>query len=361
MKLWQHTDKSRSMAGRIRSGLLICALMLAAALLTGCAGRKDGRNAEDTIVEVKSDYTAQQIYLMLGSMHEAVAGTYTEDVFTAVVDGMGGTYDEKFTGIMHDYIVKLTLMKAMIDERGLKLTSDEERAVGKLADQYMEDLQAAVQAGDAGSATDQTEAAAGTGADTGAAAASVDGITGDDAVKIFTEQMLLPKLREDIMGGYDIEISESEARVMDISMIVTDSSDKAGEAMNQISDGKDFAQVAGEYSIQEETEMAVCREDLPETIADTIFEMEDGAVSPVMQSGGKYYIIRCDTGYDVEKTALRKQQLTKQRRSESVGTAYRQFCENHECVIDEETWTAALQLYKAGGALPDIFGYMDED
>ena len=343
----------------IKPTVLLPIIMLALAgpaMLTGCAGRGNDQQAQDKMVQVESDYTAQQIYLMLGSMHEAVAETYTEDVFTAVVDGAGATYDDKFTGIMHDYIEKLTLMKAMIDERELKLTSDEERAVGKLADQYMEDIQNTVQTGNADSAADQTESAA----DIGTAADAMAGITRDDVVKIFTEQMLIPKLREDIMGGYDIEISESEARVMDISMIVTDSSDKASEAMTKISDGRDFLEVAAEYTTQEEIQLKVCREDLPTTIADAVFELEDGSVSPVMQDAGKYYIVRCDVGYDVEKTALRKEQLTRERRRESVGTAYRRFCENHECVIDEETWAAALQLYKAGGALPDIYTYMDE-
>lgn len=203
--------------------------------------------------------------------------------------------------------------------------------MGRLADAYMEEL----------------------------TAAGIADIARADAVKILTDQLLMPRLREDIMGSYNVEISESEARVMDISMLVTDSSDKANEAMTQISDGQDFITVAQGCTVQDEIELKVCREDLPQTIADTVFEMEDGAVSPVMQSGGRYYIIRCDSGYDIEATAQRKDQLGRERRRASVGTAYQEFCTNHECIIDDETWTAAVALYKAAPAVPDIFEHMD--
>ncbi len=303
--------------------------LVLAVSVCGCAKRDEAE--QDKIISVKSDYTPAQMYILMGSMHEAVAGSYTEDVFTAVVDGAGATYDDKFLEIMHDYMVKLSLMRAMADERGLKLTSDEEKSVGRLADAYMEEL----------------------------TAAGIADIARADAVKILTDQLLMPRLREDIMGSYNVEISESEARVMDISMLVTDSSDKANEAMTQISDGQDFITVAQGCTVQDEIELKVCREDLPQTIADTVFEMEDGAVSPVMQSGGRYYIIRCDSGYDIEATAQRKDQLGRERRRASVGTAYQEFCTNHECIIDDETWTAAVALYKAAPAVPDIFEHMD--
>ena len=337
MRFSQGVKKTINVVGRQLLSMLLCLLLALSCtgLMTGCGGKSDAEQSK--VTQVKSDYTAAQMYVLMGSMRKVVADSYTEDVFTAVVDGAGDTYDDKFLGIMRDYMEKLTLMKAMISERGLSLTSDEEKAVGKLADSYMEELKGAATAG------------------------TLRDISRDDVVKILTDQMLIPKLREDIMGGSEIEISESEARVMDISMIVVTSSDKASEAMTQITDGKDFAEVAEGYTTQEEIEVKVCREDLPKTIADTVFDLEDGEVSPVMQSEGKYYIIKCNVGYDVEETAVRKAQLTRERRRESVGTAYREFCTDHECAIDDETWTAAVELYRADGSIPDVYAYMDED
>lgn len=313
---------------RCMAALLCIAVMTA---FTGCGSDKE---AKDGIKHVKSDYSESQMYILMGSMKKAVTDSYTQDVFSAVVDSTGATYEDKFLEIMHDYIGKLTLMRNMAKERSLSLTSDEERSIGKLADSYMEELAKVQGASD---------------------------ISRDDVVKVLTDQMLIPKLREDIMGSYSDEISESEARVMDISMIVTKSSEAANEAMAQLSDGKDFEQVAQSYTVEEKIQLKVCREDLPTVIADIIFEMEDEALSPVLQNAGRYYIVRCDIGYDIEATAQRKVQMEKDRRRASIGTAYQEYCKDHDYVIDDEIWGRAVELYMADGSLPDIFAYMDED
>ena len=47
----------------------------------------------------------------------------------------------------------------------------------------------------------------------------------------------------------------------------------------------------------------------------TAFSMASGEVSPVVEDGGKYYILRCENDYDEAATRVRKEQMIREKRS----------------------------------------------
>ena len=164
-------------------------------------------------------------------------------------------------------------------------------------------------------------------------------------------------LRDDIIEKADIEVSESDARVMDVIRIEHDTADAANDTLNDINDNPntDFATIARRNSVNSEIEIQVGRGDLGDTIEEVIFKLEDGEISPVIPSNGKYYIFRCVSGYDEEATAIKKEKMTAERQSRAVAMKYEEYAAEHPYEIDQEAWKAAVKMCNDNPVAPDVY------
>ena len=296
--------------------------------LSGCV-----KLPERTIREVPEEvtsYSAEQMYLVLAGRKNEIQDVYTGKIFDVEINDAGEKYSDGVNDMIRDYLEKIHVMTEMCKERDIMLSMSDTKEVEKTAENYMKEFEAS-----------------GNGYD----------IKAEDIVQILGDLRLIDMLRADIIEKADIEVSESDARVMDVIRIEHDTADAANDTLNDINDNPntDFATIARRNSVNSEIELQVGRGDLGDTIEEVIFKLEDGEISPVIPSNGKYYIFRCVSGYDEEATAIKKEKMTAERQSRAVAMKYEEYAAEHPYEIDQEAWKAAVKMCNDNPVAPDVY------
>lgn len=296
--------------------------------LSGCV-----KLPERTIREVPEEvtsYSAEQMYLVLAGRKNEIQDVYTGKIFDIEINDAGEKYSDGVNDMIRDYLEKIHVMTEMCKERDIMLSMSDTKEVEKAAENYMKEFEAS-----------------GNGYD----------IKAEDIVQILGDLRLIDMLRADIIEKADIEVSESDARVMDVIRIEHDTADAANDTLNDINDNPntDFATIARRNSVNSEIELQVGRGDLGDTIEEVIFKLEDGEISPVIPSNGKYYIFRCVSGYDEEATAIKKEKMTAERQSRAVAMKYEEYAAEYPYEIDQEAWKAAVKMCNDNPVAPDVY------
>ena len=310
--------------------IFICIVCLSAAS-TGCA-----KLPERTIHEVPrkvTSYSPSQMYLALAGRRSEMRDVYTDKIFNVQVSDTGEKYSGKFTDIVYDYLVKVQVMSEMSNERGIELSMTETKNIEKAAQNYMKEY-----------------------ADSG----NLNEVNEDEVLQMLTDLMKIEKLRELIVEEADIEVSDSDARVMDIMRIELPSSERASEIMEKIQGNPDadFFNIARQNSENGQIELSVGMGDLGEVFDEEIFKLNDGEVSPVIPSGGKYYIFKCISGYNEEATAVRKEKMKKERQNRAIGLEYEKYLADHPYEMNEEAFNKAVKMCNDNPEVPDIYKAM---
>ncbi len=297
-------------------------------VLTGCAGLPE-RTIQEAPEEVAS-YSAGQVYVVLASRKAEVRDVYTDRIFDVAVNDAGVTYTQSFNDMVKDYVEKVQVMTRMADERDIVLSAEETKAVADDAAKYMDEFK------NSGNTYE---------------------ITAEDIEKIKTDLIIIDKLRKKIIEQSDIEVSESDARVMDAWRIECDDSESAYAVLDEINADPeaDFKPIARRNSVNSEIRIQVPRGKLGDTIDEIIFSLDDGEVSPVIPVGGKYYIFKCITGYDEEATAAHKLEMTREREARAVGIKYEEYVAEHPFTLDEEIWNEAVRMCGENPVIPDVY------
>jgi len=296
--------------------------------LTGCAKLPE-RTIQEAPEKVAS-YSAEQMYVVLASRKAEVRDVYTDKIFDVTINDAGVTYTSSFNEMVRDYIEKVHVMTQMAEDREIRLTDDENKAVEDEAAVYMEEF---------------------------AASGNTYDIKAEDIVRIKSDLILIDKLRRQIIEQSDIEVSESDARVMDLWRIECDDSEAAYAALDEINANPDadFKALARRNSVNSQIQIQASRGQLGDTIDEIIFSLEDGEVSPVIPVENKYYIFKCISGYNEEATADHKEEMAKERESRAVGLKYEEYAAEHPFTIDEELWNTAVKMCKENPAIPDVY------
>lgn len=297
--------------------------------LTSCENTPIGRSIQNN-VDTKA--TVEQLYMMTAGRRNEIAEVYTENVFPLKLDELGTTYKDAFFALAKDYCEKTYLMCQMASDKKIDTTIAERKDIEERAQLFMDEYN------DCGNTYK---------------------IGNKDAEKVLTDLLLIEKLRAKLISDAKIEISESEAKVIDIIRIEFDDEDDANEILESINNSPDvpFATAARRHSVNSETELKVGRGDLGDSIDDVIFELDEGEISPVIESNGKYYIIKIEKGYDAEATALRKEEMRTRLEGAVVNTAYENYVRENPYELDADEWNEVRKMCEEHPSIPDIFKF----
>ena len=313
--------------------VLMFLVSISVILLASCAAESEAP-AQAPEKEKKYDgYSAQQMYLIIAGRRKELSSVYSEKIFEIKVTEQGGLYEETFHTMMKDYITKLQVMTRMAEDEKISLSSAQKKEAEDKAAAFVSEL---------------------------SSSGCTCEISPENAAEIIEDEYTVRLLMDKILEEEDVEVSESEARVIDIVRIVLGNSDDAYACLKEISDGGEFNLIARRNSMDSEVELKVGKGDLDEPIEKAVFELEDGEVSPVIQSRGRYYIVKVVNGYDEEATAVRKERIAKERQSEAVGRRYQTYFDSAPFEIDGEVWDEAVRMTEENPEVPDIFDYTIE-
>lgn len=164
------------------------------------------------------------------------------------------------------------------------------------------------------------------------------GISEGDVEEVYRQYGLANKLYRHLTSGISDEVSDDEARVMEVQRIFVTTKEAADEVMGRLESGSDFMTVAGTYNEGGQVEMSLGRGQLPKAVEDAVFALQPEKLTDCIQAEDGYYVIKCIDNYNQELTDANKQVILEKRRKEAFEDVYEEFIARIPSVFNEELW-----------------------
>ncbi len=291
-----------------RWGRTLAAVVLAAAVVCGCGVKEtllSGRKSE-------REYGKAETMVIVTTERLRYEELYTDKIWDTVVDESGTTFEETLLSQIHDFLKELKTMSRMADEEKVTLSGKERELAKQAAAQYMKELK------NAGESSE---------------------IDKDVVESLYEDYWKTEKLVETLTGSVNLEVSDSEAKVITVDEIVLSDKDKADEALKKVQmEGTDFMTVAKEVSEDQEIEKKISRGLRPEAYEKAAYALATGEISDVIEADGKYYILRCVNDYDEAATKVRKEEMVREKRNEVFYETYSEYAAKVYLAKDDSLW-----------------------
>ncbi len=164
------------------------------------------------------------------------------------------------------------------------------------------------------------------------------GISEGDVEEVYRQYGLANKLYRHLTSGISDEVSDDEARVMEVQRIFVTTKEAADEVMGRLESGSDFMTVAGTYNEGGQVEMSLGRGQLPKAVEDAVFALQPEELTDCIQAEDGYYVIKCIDNYNQELTDANKQVILEKRRKEAFEDVYEEYIARIPSVFNEELW-----------------------
>lgn len=164
------------------------------------------------------------------------------------------------------------------------------------------------------------------------------GVSKEDIKEYYAHYALAKKLYNSLTNGVNEEVSDDEARVMEIMQIFVTGEADATAVSQKLSNGDDFATVANNYNELSAIQVTVSRDDLPAEVEEVVFQLDNDQISGMIAVEEGYYFIKCLNKYNVELTEENKATIVEKREKEAFDDVYNEFVSSLDSYINEETW-----------------------
>ena len=316
--------------GRGRA-FLFCRLgsvFLTAALFAGLCGCGQGAALA---VGKKSEkgYSLPEIMIIAATEKNRYEKVCTAQIWDAPVGEDAGTFEDYLKGEIRSFLEEVKAMTLLAKEKEISLSAEERADMSEAAEEYYSLL------------TEEDIRYMGT--------------EPEDVRTMFEDYCLAEKLVGELTGDLNLEVSDSEAKVIQIEQAET-SDQQAAEALAAAAsqEGADFSTCADELGITVK-ERALGRGEETEEIEEAAFALMDGQTSAVISQGEMYYVIHCLEDYDTEATDERKKLIFEERKKRAFQDIYADFRENLEITYTDSLWEDLDLTSGSFGQAADFF------
>ena len=200
-----------------RAVYMYLAMCLALALsVTGCSKKTV---SSDGVRTVEKDYTKGQIMVVAATERNRYQNIYTSQLWSVKADDSGATFEEKLLGQIEQFLIELGTTNLMADEQGIELTGQEKDSLKALAKEYYRGL------------SEQDR--------------DYMGVTESEVYDLYCEYYRADKLVAELTRDENLEVSDAEAKVIQVQQIVLDSRERAEDILSQVQqENADFANIA---------------------------------------------------------------------------------------------------------------------
>ena len=313
----------RSIRRRMLSFLLT---VLMALMSGGC--RENVQIASE--VQTAEGYTDAQIRLIAVTEKNRYRAVYTDQIWEVLVDDMGTTFQNYLLGEVRSFLEEIKMMNLMADEREIGLSSQEQERIQELAGDYYESL---------------TEADR-----------NYTRISQEEVYGLYAEYYRANKLVDELTKDIDLEISDSEAKVITVQELRVSDSSEAQEIHTRVmTEGVDFSVVARAVSEDGEIEKSIGRGECSKEYEDAVFSLVTGEIGPIIRDGDAFCIVKCIDEYDEEATLERKQKLALQRKDLAFHKVYDAFVAEHSVDLGGDIWEQMVFSEENASTTADFF------
>lgn len=237
---------------------------------------------------------------------------------------------------LSDYVKDITLeelthvvcMDLLAEKQGVTLSEEETAKVGEAAKEYYASL---------------SEEEVG-----------YLGVTESDILDYYAHYALAQKLYQSLTSSVNEEVSDDEARVIEMMQIFVTDATKASEVAAKLQRGDDFASVANNYNQLSSIQVTVARDELPEEVEKVAFNLDNGETSGKIQTENGYYFVKCLNKYDEELTEANKSNIVEKREKEAFDDVYSEYVSGLSSNLNQELWDN-LELDTSGAITTDSF------
>lgn len=279
--------------------------------------------------KVSQGYTDAQNMLIVATERNRYEDIYTEQIWDMVVDDDGNTFQSYLLEEIQTFLKELKTMNLLADEYEISLDAQDKEKLEELTDRFYESL---------------TEADL---AYTGAAR--------EDVYALYEAYHRANLLIDEVTKDTNLEISDSEAKVITVQEIRLTDADTADAVYEQVTGEKaDFMAIAKQVSEDAVIEKTIGRGEHTSAYEDVVFVLETGQISPVIEDGDAFYIVKCIQDFEEEAVLERKEKLALQRKNQAFQAVYETFAAEHGAEIGGSFWEK-LTFEKEASTTTDFF------
>jgi foldase protein PrsA len=163
-------------------------------------------------------------------------------------------------------------------------------------------------------------------------------VTESDIAEYYAHYALAQKLYHSLTNGVNDEVSDDEARVIEIMQIYVTDETKAAEVLSKLKKGDDFASVANNYNQLSSIQVTVSRDELPAEVEKVAFDLDNGEISDEIPVDHGYYFIKCLNKYDEELTEANKSNIVEKREKEAFDDIYNEYVSGLSSYLNQNLW-----------------------
>ncbi len=285
-------------------------LMASVALAAGGCSKTAPAEAENP---EPVGYTTSQMKVIAVTERNRYEQVYTDEIWDAVMED-GDTFDTYLLNQVRAFLENMKTMTLLARDQEITLSSGELDRVRRVARNYYSDL-----------SRNEIEYL---------------GISEEDVVTLYEDYHTANRVVEILTEGLDLEVSDSEAKVITVRQFATADRVLAETVYGRLmGESSDFSVVVREVTGVSPEERKLWRGEESEAVEEAAFGLVTGEISPVVEAEGRYYIIQCVNDYEMDATRERKAQIYKERKNWAFQQIYSQFENEHRVSIPDEQWS----------------------
>lgn len=294
---------------KFRKWMLAAMLAFVLPVMNGCGSGipivSDGK--------VSQGYTEAQNMLIVATERNRYESVYTDQIWQVQVDDEGNTFQTYLLSEVQKFLKELRTTNLLADEYGILVMGQDQEKLEELADRFYESM------------TEEDR--------------KYTGASREDVYTMYEAYHRANLLIDEVTKDTNLEISDSEAKVITIQEIRVGDMDTAIAVHEQVNGEKaDFLAIAKTMSEDPVIEKTIGRGERPSSYEAEIFSLEAGEISPVVESEHAFYIVKCINDFDENATLERKEKLALQRKNLAFRAIYEAFEEEHAVNIGGSFW-----------------------
>ena len=287
------------------------AILLVFAAVTGILFFRNGFSIRKETGDT-SGFPDAQAMLIITTEANRYRTVYTDQIWQVQV-GEEESFQLYLLEQIRTFLKEVKTMNLLADERGIQLTGQEKEQLRQLSSEFYQSL---------------TEADR-----------ECIGASEEDVYAMYEAYHRANRLVDEVTKNVDLEISDSEARVMKIQELCLETEESAQEAFQQLSEeGTNLSSVARAIREEGYKEQSVGRGERSAAYETAVFSLEDGQLSQPFADGDSWYLVKCVDSYDEGATLERKERLALQRKNQAFRRIYDTFAGEHPVEIQGSIW-----------------------
>ncbi len=159
---------------------------------------------------------------------------------------------------------------------------------------------------------------------------------------MYADYCLAFKTYRQITEDVSIEVSDDEARIIQLQQMFLPEEQQAREIRDRLEAGEDFAGLAANYSKVSQTTVSVARGEKDGEYEAVAFDLDNGEISQVFPGDGGYYILKCLDTYMEEESEANKLQVAQRQKTERFQRIYEELMKDTLSEFQEKLWDGVV-------------------